>query len=158
MAVGLLALAVLGLIATVVIPRAEGEKRLVVYPSAQYEPPTRLEDGADLQRVVLRSGERDVALGVRSYPNPRSLSAKEWLHAEWDPRRQIVTGEIQTRAGLGVAVLEAKEWLSTLTGETDFPVIAVLAVGPRIVVIDRLNGMEIDASLAFEILADVSAP
>lgn len=140
---------------------SRSDKPLLVFAERDtptYEPITILQDGAAFHRVVLHSGAREVALGVRSYPNPAAVSAEDWLRATWDSAHLIRTREIQTSAGRGIAVVDPRAWLDAQNGETDFPVVAVLRVGPRIVVVDRLNGTQIDAQLALQILADSTAP
>jgi hypothetical protein len=129
---------------------------VLAYPSSlspTYEELGHLDDGADHQRVTLHAGSEVVVFGLRSYSNEQSVTAHEWLRARWDPTHLIVTQPIVTEAGNGVAIVDASAWARGHEGESDFPVIAVLSAGRRIVVVDRLNGSYVESDSALRVLS-----
>lgn len=151
----LVALAVLGPLLVIVwlLTREPALYQFDESSRPQYESPVTLEDGGQLQLVQFPRGEERLALGVRSYPNPQSLTAEAWLRLTWDRTALIEIAPLRVRESAGIRIMDASRWLLEHEGETDFPAIVVLAVRVRIVVIDRVNGVEVEEAVALELIA-----
>ncbi len=125
--------------------------------AATYDEPRSLEDGGQSQIVVMQRGEEQLALGVRSYPNPDRLPAERWIRAKWDPQNLLALRPFAVAAGTGVQLMSADAWTDANEGEMDFPMLVTLNVGDRIVIIDKLNGVPIENAIALELIAHAKA-
>lgn len=122
------------------------ETTLIVFPEIEapvtYDEPIELLDGGTLQQVIFEDGDDYDALGVRSYQNSMYLSAEEWVREVWDPDRLLILDELPLDVGDAVLISDVTEWGMKQEGLTDFPVVAVVKIDNRVLVIDRLNGVE----------------
>lgn len=125
--------------------------------SPRYDNARTLDDGARLEIVTLQRGAEEFAFGLRSYRNAEGLTAEAWVRKTWDAGGLLDVSPLALQVASGVRVVSADRWLDANEGETDFPVIAVLVVRDRVVVVDRLNNVELNNATALELLARARA-
>lgn len=94
--------------------------------------------------------------GLRTYPNDEHLPLMSWVSRKWDPGRLLVLRPCRSLIGDCVVVVDSTTYQTNESPpQPDFPVLALVVVGDRVVVVDRLNGMPSGTPAIFNLLGVV---
>jgi hypothetical protein len=91
--------------------------------------------------------------GLRTYPNGEHLPLISWISRTWDPDRLLVLRSCRSLIGDCVVIVDSTTYQTNESPpQSDFPILAVVASGDRVVVVNRLNGIPSRTSDIFDLL------
>lgn len=123
----------------------------------EYGKITEIPPDAKAQTVTFKNSTgQPQGLGLRAYPNSEHLPLMSWVSSEWDPGRLLVLRPCRSLIGDCVVVVDSTTYQTNESPPLpDFPVLALVAVGDRVVVVDRLNGIPSGTPDIFNLLGVV---
>jgi hypothetical protein len=125
--------------------------------NVQYGEVTDLPPDAKAQTVTFKdtNGQAE-GFGLRMYPNGEHLSLVSWISTKWDSGRLLFLRPCRSSIGECVLVADSTTYQTNASPpEPDFPTLAVVVVGDRVVAVNRLNGMPSRSSDILDVLGVV---
>lgn len=79
---------------------------------------------------------------LRMYPNSGQLSLMSWISNRWDPSRLLFLRPCRSAIGDCVMIVDSTTYqMNESPVQPDFPSLAVISLGDRVVAVNRLNGI-----------------
>lgn len=125
--------------------------------SVEYGEVTELPPDAKAQTITFKDSTGQVqGFGLRAYPNGEHLPLIPWVSRKWDPGRLLVLRPCRSLIGDCVVALGSTTYQTNESPpQPDFPILAVVVPGDRVVVVNRLNGMPSRTSDILDLLGVV---
>ncbi|MDT5050532.1 MAG: hypothetical protein QOH34_1883 [Mycobacterium sp.] len=125
--------------------------------NVEYGEVTDLPPDAKAQTITFKDiTGRAEGFGLRTYPNDDHVALMSWISTKWDPGRLLYLRPCRSSIGDCVLVVDSTTYQTNASPpQPDFPTLAAVVVGDRVVAVNRLNGMPSRPSDILDVLGVV---